>query len=214
MRNFIILTATVLLFSCNQSDSKKDEVTKTDQQTDSTKKTVDTLVSKKNDSASLVKLSTEILMAAKARDYEKLARYIHPEKGVRFSPFSYIDTTNNKKVSGEQLIKLAKEKKKIDWGSGYAEPERLTADQYFAQCVYNEDYLTAGHISVNKINRGGTAEAINVNEVYPGRDIVEFFFPGKDKAAEGMDWTAVRLVFEMKDNTPYLVGIVFDHWTP
>ena len=218
MKNIIALACTVLFFSCNQSGSNKEPVTKNDPQTttvaDNPEKGTDVVVIKKNDTASLIKMANEILMAAKTRDYQKFASFIHPEKGVRFSPFSHIDTAVDKRFSGNELITLAKQKKKINWGSGYAETEKLTADQYFAQCVYDADYLTIGKISVNKINRGGTAEMINVLDVYPGHDIVEFFIPGKDKAAEGMDWSAVRLIFEMKDDMPYLVAVVYDHWTP
>jgi len=213
MRNIIILAAMVLLFSCNQSDSKKEEVTKTDQQIDTSKKTVDTIANKHNDSAQLMLISNGILTAFKEKNYEKLASYIHSQLPVRFSPFSTVDTASNKKFNGLDLITFSREKKRIDWGSGFAEPEKLTVDQYVSKYVYDKDYLSVGTRSFNNIHRGGTAEYINVKEVYAGHDITEFFFPGTEKNGN-MDWSAVRLVFDTKDNIRYLIGVVYDHWTP
>ena len=219
MRNFALLALSVLLFGCNQSDSTKTETT-TGQQTDTSKTSKDSTADKKPDATAsktgdttiLITVSVEIFTAAKNRDYEKLARFIHPQKGVGFYPSSYIDTSAIK-ISATDFLALAKQKKKIDWGSGSAEPEKLTVEQYFGQFVYDRDYLKIGSRSVNDLHRGGTAEGFNVKEKFAGHDIVEYFFAGIEKNGN-MDWSAVRLVFEWNENTPYLVGVVYDHWTP
>jgi hypothetical protein len=212
VRNIIILVVTILFFSCDQSDSKKDEAIKKNQPMDSTKKPADTLISGKNDSALLMQTSIEILAAIKAKNYEKLSSFIHPQYGIRFSPYAYVDTTNQK-FSADELIKLAKQNKKIDWGSGYAEPEKLTVDKYFSKWVYDVDFLNAILKSFNSFHSQGT-DLNNIEEAYPGCKVIEFFFPGFDKKYGGTDYRALRLVFKMKDNIPYLVGIVHDSWTP
>jgi len=211
MKNIISFVFIVFLFSCSQSDSKKEEVITKDQQTDTTKKVVDTIVSKKNDSTSLKRLGNEILVVIKAKDYEKFKGFIHPQLGVRFSSYANVDTST-KSFSGDELIKLAKEKKKIDWGTGYGSPEKLTIDRYFSW-IYDVDFINATLKSFNDFHSQGT-DLNNIEEAYPGCDVVEFFFPGFDKKYEGMDFRGLRLVFKIKDNTPYLVGIVHDSWTP
>ncbi len=214
MRKFLPIAFLVLIFSCNQSDSKKEDVIKKDQQTDSTKKVTDSTIRKTTDHGlSWTAAADTILKAIKERDYEKLAMFIHPQLGVRFFPYSHIDTPVGKGFSAEALIKMAKEKNKIDWGSGFADPEKLTIEQYFAQYVYDKDYLKVGKKAYNSVNRGGTAEPTNLQEVYANHDIAEYFFPGTKKNGN-MDWSAVRLVFENKDDTPFLVAVVYDHWTP
>ena len=42
---------------------------------------------------------------------------------------------------------------------------------------------------------------------------MEYHFPGIDPKFEGMDWRSLRLVFEQKNCTWYLVGIIHAQWT-
>ena len=50
--------------------------------------------SAENDSV-IFALTKEILAVIKEKDYKKLTEYIHPEDGIRFSPYAYIDTAND-----------------------------------------------------------------------------------------------------------------------
>ena len=52
----------------------------------------------------------------------------------------------------------------------------------------------------------------NLIEIYPSADFVEFYYGGSEKY-DGMDWRALRLVFEEYKGKPYLIAIVNDQWT-
>jgi hypothetical protein len=53
----------------------------------------------------------------------------------------------------------------------------------------------------------------NINTAYPKSDYIENYFSGFNKKYEGMDWRALRLVFQKEGDRYYLVGIVHDQWT-
>jgi hypothetical protein len=209
MKLIIIGIPAIFLFSCNQNDSikkKTDGITDTsisnkqknqhsDKKTDSTennhKKYVATPNYRKVDTALLMKVSTQILKYIKTRNYKKLALSIHPRDGIRFSPYANIDTGDDRVLSPGQLQQLAKQNKPVNWHSSWdaEKPELMTIDQYFKRFVY-------------------------INEVYPGCNVVEFFFPGFEEKYGGMDFRALRLVFKMENKSLYLIAIVHDEWTP
>ena len=171
-----------MLFSCNPSDSKKATIIKNEQDRtalpNSSNKRKDSIFRRSTDTLLLMNTSTEILSAIKIRNYKKLISFIHPHNGIRFSPYAYIDTTTDRKFLGDELLKLANQNKKINWNSGWDEkPELLTVHQYFSNFVYDVDFLTAELKSVNEFHSQGT-DLNNIAEVYPGCDVVEFFFAG------------------------------------
>lgn len=158
-------------------------------------------------------LTTEILTYVKNKDLNKFADYIHPD-GVRFSPYGYINTANDVKLSKQEFIAKLKSIDKLPWGNydGSGEPIKLTVIQYFDKFVYNADFLNAEKFSVNKVLGKGNSKN-NLEEVYKGCDYTESYFPGFDKKYEGMDWCALRLIFKKHEGKYYLVGTVHDQWT-
>ena len=89
----------------------------------------------------------------------------------------------------------------------------MTVDGYFKKFVYDVDFLNVELKSINQYHSQGT-DLNNINETYPICDVVEFFFSGFDEKYEGHGFRALHLVYKMKNNRPYLVGIVHDEWTP
>jgi hypothetical protein len=172
------------------------------------------VTARKIDTALLIKLSEKILRYIKAKNYKSLSPFIHPQHGIRFSPYAFIDIAKDRVLSGDQLLKLAKENKTIDWHSSWEkEAKLLTVDQYFRRFVYDADFLNAELKSLNEYHSQGT-DLNNIDEIYPGCNVVEFFFSGFDAKYAGLDFRALRLVYEAKNNIPYLRGIVHDEWTP
>lgn len=220
--NFIYLA---LVFSCSQPDSgnrdkvnndvKANPVTVSSKTPDtiSHKKRTDAIVNRIIDTTLLMNISTEILKSIKTKNYNKLATFIHPQDGVRFSPYANI-SLNDRKFLGSELIQLAKQSKPIDWGSSWDEgTELLTIGQYFKKFVYDVDFLNAELKSINKFHSQGT-DLNNITDVYPGCDVTEFFFSGFDEKNGGMDFRGLRLVFKLLDKHPFLIAIVHDEWTP
>ena len=60
--------------------------------------------------------SKGVLTAIKNYDLEKLANAIHPDKGVRFSPYGYVDVKNDLVFTADEVKKLANDPKQYHWG--------------------------------------------------------------------------------------------------
>lgn len=156
----------------------------------------------------------DVILAIKNKDMSKLANFIHSEKGVRFSPYSYINRNSDRVFSRPQIQRLFTENKKYVWGvsPGSGMSIQMTPRQYFNSFVYDQDFANAKQIGYNQVLGRGNSRN-NSFEVYPKAIIVEYYFPGFDPKYKGMDWKSLRLVFEEKGNNWYLVGIIHDQWT-
>jgi hypothetical protein len=161
-------------------------------------------------------LTNKVLTALKNKDYNSLALLIHPDKGVRFSPYAYIDTLHDKVIHTEFMVAQADHKKqgKILWGTKDPtdDPINLTIDKYIDEFVYDVDFLYPEKFKINEFIGGGNTQN-NLLTVYEGSDFTESYFSGFDKAFEGMDWRSLRLVFKQKDDKYFLIGIVHDSWS-
>ena len=158
--------------------------------------------------------SVDVLTTIKNYDMEKLADAIHPDKGVRFSPYGYVDVDNNLVFTAEEVKNLATDSKTYLWGhyDGSGEPITLKFSDYYKKFIYDVDFVNAEQVGYNKaLGQGNTLN--NSFEVYKNSIIVEYHFPGIDPKYEGMDWRSLRLVYEKKDDIWYLVGIIHDQWT-
>ncbi|HHY91624.1 MAG TPA: hypothetical protein GX503_08155 [Clostridiales bacterium] len=160
------------------------------------------------------KRAMDVLTAIKNYDMEKLADAVHPDKGVRFSPYGYVDVANDLVFTAEQVKNLASDSKTYLWGhyDGSGEPIQLKFSDYYKKFIYDADFINAEQVGYNKILGHGNS-LNNSFEVYKNSIIVEYYFSGFDPQYEGIDWRSLRLVFEKKNNTWYLVGIIHDQWT-
>lgn len=162
----------------------------------------------------LVNLSKDILKTLSARDYKALAAYVHPALGVRFTPYTFVDIQNDRKLTAAQLMNITQQKKKLMWGEydGSGEPINMTISEYFSRFVYDADFLAKGQVTINEITYSGNT-ANNVKEAYPGCEFTEFMIPEIDPQYEGADWRALRLVFKKEKDKTYLVGIIHNEFT-
>ena len=86
----------------------------------------------KNDSV-LLDLTKEILTAIKEKDYKKLTEYIHPEDGIRFSPYGYIDTANDVTATRStfRLNAYTTTKRICGYFDGSGDTIKMTSKEYF-----------------------------------------------------------------------------------
>ncbi len=158
--------------------------------------------------------ASETIRVIKNKEQEKFSDLIHPEKGVRFSSYSYINTKDNIVFSKNQILNFFQDKTIYTWGAhdGSGLPINLTPIEYYNKFIYDVDFVNPEEISYNRIiGKGNTTN--NQFEAYPSSIIVEYYFSGFDLKYKGMDWKSLRLVFEEKDDVWYLVGIIHDQWT-
>lgn len=159
-------------------------------------------------------LGNKVLTALKEKDMEALSSLIHPDKGVRFSPYTYVEVEKDIILSAEQIKTSLDSEKLYIWGAydGIGEPIELTFGEYLEKFVYNQDFINADEVLYDQYSqRGNTIN--NVFEAYTDAHVLEYHFRGFDPNYEGMDWESLKLVFEQNDGHWYLTGIVHDQWT-
>lgn len=156
----------------------------------------------------------EVVRALKYKEMLRLAAFVHPVKGLRFSQYGTVSMESDRVFSKSQLVNLFKSNRRYLWGEydGSGDPIRLSAKQYFRKFVYRQDMLKAKDISYNENAAGGNTMP-NVFDAYPRAIIVVYHHAGSDPRFDGMDWQQLWLAFEKRNETWYLVGIVSHEWT-
>lgn len=165
-------------------------------------------------SADLREAAGVVAGAFAARDFERLAGLVHPEVGVRFSPYAYV-APEHVTLTRDDLLEAAQGGVLTrTWGSydGTGDPIELGLREYVDRYVYDAPYLAEGAMAIDR--RQGHGNSLdNAADVYPGASIVEYHVPGRDPRYGGMDWRSLRLAFEDRGGRWYLVGVVHDEWT-
>ncbi|WP_163193028.1 hypothetical protein [Clostridium thermarum] len=157
---------------------------------------------------------TEVLTAIKNYDMVNFSKMVHPEKGVRFSPYAYVNESKDLVFTADKIIVLDSDVTEYTWGDydGSGEPIKLTFSDYYKRFIYDADFINAKEVGYNRtIGQGNTIN--NSFQFYQNSIIIEYHFPGIDPKYEGMDWRSLRVVFEKYNNAWYVVGIIHDEWT-
>lgn len=159
-------------------------------------------------------ISDKVIRLISEKDMESLSLYIHPEKGIRFTPYTYVLPHQDKVFDQEKIKDFFKDENIYLWGhyDGSGEEIKLTPGQYFEKFVYSKDFIDAEQIGYNTVLSFGNAIE-NQFEVYSNPIVVEYYFSGFDPEYAGMDWRSLRLVFEEYNGEWYLVGIIHNQWT-
>lgn len=154
-----------------------------------------------------------VINALAEKDVAVLANFVHPERGLRFSPYAFVREEHQVFMPNE-LPALVSSGEVYTWGAydGTGDPIDLTFDEYYQEFVYSSDFANPEQVGVDeRIGQGNTIN--NIDEFYPDSSFVEYHFSGFDEQYEGLDWESLRLVFVEEDGVWWLVGIVHDEWT-
>ena len=157
------------------------------------------------------------ILALKTRNANVLSQLVHPTKGVRFSPYYFINnaTSRDRVVSRTQVRNLFTDKRRHLWGEEDASGDKLwmTFATYYRQYVYDRDFANAKDVAYNSGPMGGGNMPHNMREFYPHAIIVEYHFSGFEEKYGGMDWRSLWLVFEKRGTRWFLVGVAHGEWT-
>ena len=154
-----------------------------------------------------------VVEALASKDMATVALFAHPEMGVRFSPYAYVEAKHMVFLPDE-LPGLVGSDEVYRWGiyDGIGEPIRLTFDEYYERFLYSADFANPELKAVNeRIGLGNSLS--NLDQFFPGSTFIEFHFSGFEQQYEGMDWVSLRLIFVQEGGDWYLVGLVNDQWT-
>ncbi len=154
-------------------------------------------------------LGDEALRLMAARDLHGLSAMVHPKWGVRFTPYTSVDTTADVVLTQSQLETALTDPTVRTWGSrdGSGEPIRVTAAGYWSEFVWNKDYAKSKPLL--DARRGSSLATDNVATVYPGARVIEWYVPARPG---WLDWGALRLVFAPDAKRWWLVGVLHDQW--
>jgi len=156
----------------------------------------------------------KVINLLKEKNTLELSKYVHPTKGVRFTPYTTVSLENDKVINKDDMKNFFKNEKKYFWGyfDGTGDDILFNPTNYYNRFVYDEDYKNAEKVSYNKpLTSGNNLE--NQFAMYHNSIIVEYYFSGFKPDYQGMDWRSLRLVFEKHNEDWYLVGIIHNEWT-
>lgn len=163
---------------------------------------------------SLTEQALRIQSALANNDYASIINDIHPTLGVRFSMYAYVRPQSDKVFSRAQFTQYLQQSNiRFTWGEkdGVGDLLVIPLPEYLKTWVNAEQFDNQPTISVNDSKAIGNS-INNLNQIYQDSDFVEFYHGGSEQYS-GMDWRAMRLVFDEYQGQRYLVAIINDQWT-
>lgn len=166
------------------------------------------------DNDSLLVTMAKVVELLEEEDMEGLKDHVHPDKGLRFSAYPYVDLEEDIVLMKDEIVDAYNSSETHIWGEtdGEGADIDLSFKDYFEEYVYDEDFLNAPLIGYNRILSGGNT-IDNVEEAYPEADFYELYFEGFNEDFAGQDWRSLKLIFENQGGRWYLVGITHGQWT-
>lgn len=162
----------------------------------------------------LLSTAMEVLELLKDKDMEDLSDFVHPSKGLRFTPYDFIDINNDLTFSAVDVSNLGNNGQIYNWGDydGSGESIVLNFSDYYDKFIFDLDFTNPQMIG-NNVSIGKGNMINNIKEAYPEGYFFELHFQEVDPQYEGVDWRSLKLVFEELNGDWYLVGIVHGQWT-
>jgi hypothetical protein len=147
------------------------------------------------------------------KDFARITNDIHPTRGIRFSMYAYVRPESDKVFSRAQYAQYLQQSNiRFTWGEKDGTGDLLVTplptylDTWVAASKFNN-----ATPSINEFKASGNM-INNIDKIYQKLDVVEFYYKGTDQYS-GMDWRALRLVFDEYQGKRYLVAIINDQWT-
>jgi hypothetical protein len=160
------------------------------------------------------------IAAFKAKDMRRIARLAHPTRGVRFTPFSFVEVGRDVVLTRADLEKAMTDPKVRNWGMmGESDDSiEMTFAQYHARFIYDADFARLGRASGKgphpQQRSTDNLEVLNdvIRKTYPQGRVFEFHQPSRNDSVA--DWRVLRLVCQEQAGRFYLAGVIHSELTP
>lgn len=161
----------------------------------------------------LLALSDQLISYLKEKDFASLLPYIHPEKGLTYTPYSTVGEDDCTILKYDSFRAQGTDETCL-WGfyDGSGEPIELTFEDYWDRFVWNTDYTEADTVTANQITLSGNAIE-NVAAAYKDCLFTEYAVKSLYGYEDGTDWSALKLVFCYYNGQWYLTGLIHGEWT-
>jgi len=158
--------------------------------------------------------SDKLINAISSKDSETISEFIHPIKGVRFTPYTNVSVEKDVVFNIEKIKEFFNDQEVYLWGyyDGRGDEIYLTPTKYYEEFIYTEDFINAEEIGYNEVLSSGNSVE-NQFEIYENAIVVEYYFSGFNPEFGGADWKSIRLVFEEYEGSWKLVGIINNQWS-
>jgi hypothetical protein len=146
-----------------------------------------------------------VMRAFQGRSSQRIAPFVHPVEGVRFSPSPWVEVQHDAVLAKARLAALSPSEV-LSWGRDEVtgEPLRLTWHEYVRRFVAEASTGANVRIEFNPGPPVGGTTTDNSFSVYPDGVVVEYRTP-PDAAP---NWSATRLVFTEYEGTWCLVAVI------
>lgn len=164
---------------------------------------------------SLWDIGHEVMSLIKDKDMAALSAYVHPTKGLRFTPYVHINSTFDQVFTPQEVAGLPGNTTEYDWGYYYGTPVEtkilLDFNDYYDEFIYDEDFLNANIIGVNAVVSYGVM-IDNIFDEYPEAEYLEFYIiTSQDN--NNIYWRSLKVAFEEVAGEYKLIGIIHGQWT-
>lgn len=160
-------------------------------------------------------LAAQILPLLQNQDFAALANFVHPELGVRISPYGFVNVDKDLVFTREQVAAFGSNQQVYLWGvqAGSGLDISMTVAEYWPKYVSSQTPAQEWGL-LSDPSRKASNTIDNFAEVYPDGKFVEYLQPGTETYGY-LDWQSLRLGFQQSgDGAFYLSAIIHDKWTP
>src|SRR5690554_2089380 len=112
----IVYSLLLSLFFLSACTNDKKASTEEEEKIDSFSIQQDSISVIKEEEISVSDLTEKILGQIKDKDYTSLIQYIHPDSGLRFSPYGYINLNTDIVIKPNQFRAMINDPTKLVWG--------------------------------------------------------------------------------------------------
>lgn len=164
---------------------------------------------------SLWNIAHDVMQLIKDKNMEELSAYVHPTKGLRFTPYVHINSTFDQVFTPQEVVELPADTTEYNWGYYYGTPVETIImknfNDYYDEFIYDEDFLNANIIGVNAVVSYGDM-IDNIYDEYPDAEYLEFYIiTSQDN--NNIYWRSLKVAFEEVGGQYKLMGIIHGQWT-